>query len=461
METLILSLGIWPLFAWSFIVHRLYSWDAVRPFDLCAGLALTVAGTLSLTAKHRLNKADTTFGSGKFATEKSTRPVIDAFFAALFFISGIMFASICLGPDAISTPPLLLTLAGGVAYGWFYLRLLCRLSDMCLRDAIATLCASCSFWVLTQMAVDAFGTPLKQAMLVAIPIAVFASICCSEKRPLPRLDTSALRFTASDLLHMPKVWTVSLAVSFLTSFSIPVIRGLDNAPAPMFVGRVLTVAILAGLYMLTRRRDTELRFSTLWRIVCITLCAAYATLGVRCLQPVSEALLFITWDITVPIGCLTLADISRHADVPKAGVLGITRGCGVIASALGGSIAPAVSEMLELGEIAAIASFLTTLLLATCLTSPGLLASRIFEDLRVIPPSVEDRVLHARCDKLAEEAGLTDRERQVVFMIAEGKSRAYIAETMIVSENTVKSHTAHVYEKLGVHSKKELRELIG
>ena len=50
---------------------------------------------------------------------------------------------------------------------------------------------------------------------------------------------------------------------------------------------------------------------------------------------------------------------------------------------------------------------------------------------------------------------LTERERDVVRLIASGLTVANVAEQLYVSRDTVKKHLANVYAKLGVHSKME------
>ena len=45
-------------------------------------------------------------------------------------------------------------------------------------------------------------------------------------------------------------------------------------------------------------------------------------------------------------------------------------------------------------------------------------------------------------------------------MLCRGRSKAYIAETLFITENTVKGHARRLYAKLNVHSKKELQQLI-
>ena len=41
-----------------------------------------------------------------------------------------------------------------------------------------------------------------------------------------------------------------------------------------------------------------------------------------------------------------------------------------------------------------------------------------------------------------------------------GRDKAYIAETLFISENTVRSYSKTAYRKLGVHSKREMLDLV-
>jgi two-component system, NarL family, response regulator NreC len=52
--------------------------------------------------------------------------------------------------------------------------------------------------------------------------------------------------------------------------------------------------------------------------------------------------------------------------------------------------------------------------------------------------------------------GLTDRERQVLRMIAEGKSNKDIADSLVLSVKTVERHRANIMEKLGLHNRTAL-----
>ena len=52
--------------------------------------------------------------------------------------------------------------------------------------------------------------------------------------------------------------------------------------------------------------------------------------------------------------------------------------------------------------------------------------------------------------------GLTDRETEVVKLVAEGLSNRQIAEELMISEKTVQRHRANIMEKLGMHDRVEL-----
>jgi DNA-binding NarL/FixJ family response regulator len=55
---------------------------------------------------------------------------------------------------------------------------------------------------------------------------------------------------------------------------------------------------------------------------------------------------------------------------------------------------------------------------------------------------------------------LTVREQEVAQMLAHGKTIEAIAQELIISTNTAKTHTRTIYSKLGVHSKQELIDLV-
>lgn len=50
-----------------------------------------------------------------------------------------------------------------------------------------------------------------------------------------------------------------------------------------------------------------------------------------------------------------------------------------------------------------------------------------------------------------KELGITQREHEILGLIAEGLSNREIGERLFVSENTVKTHSSRLFDKLGVN----------
>lgn len=60
----------------------------------------------------------------------------------------------------------------------------------------------------------------------------------------------------------------------------------------------------------------------------------------------------------------------------------------------------------------------------------------------------------------AAQHDLTPREIDVFMLLAEGNSLKHIAETLVLSENTVKRHRSNVYQKVQVSSRQDLLDLV-
>ena len=64
--------------------------------------------------------------------------------------------------------------------------------------------------------------------------------------------------------------------------------------------------------------------------------------------------------------------------------------------------------------------------------------------------------LEERCAHVADRFELTPREREILVLLAQNYRAPYIAEKLVVSQSTVKTHMRNLYGKLGVHSQAEL-----
>ena len=75
-------------------------------------------------------------------------------------------------------------------------------------------------------------------------------------------------------------------------------------------------------------------------------------------------------------------------------------------------------------------------------------------------PAPRPETLEERCAAIGDAHGLTKREREVLGMLARGRNRAYIEESLVISRNTVNAHVKHIYNKLNIHSHQDLLDMV-
>jgi DNA-binding NarL/FixJ family response regulator len=83
---------------------------------------------------------------------------------------------------------------------------------------------------------------------------------------------------------------------------------------------------------------------------------------------------------------------------------------------------------------------------AEAVSYPGALPPEIAAMLRTLVQEASDRTLRPVGD-------LSDREREVLVCVAEGKTNAAIAAKLSIAPTTVRTHLEHIYRKLDVHSR--------
>ena len=83
--------------------------------------------------------------------------------------------------------------------------------------------------------------------------------------------------------------------------------------------------------------------------------------------------------------------------------------------------------------------------------------------IKEIPVRVEVPVLAAAPftphDGKRQNLGITPRELKILELIAQGMSKRELAEKLFVSENTVKTHSSRVFDKLGAKRRTQAVQL--
>lgn len=83
---------------------------------------------------------------------------------------------------------------------------------------------------------------------------------------------------------------------------------------------------------------------------------------------------------------------------------------------------------------------------------------RLTEGETVIDPTIVSQVLRRRRANAA--AALTEREEEVLALVAEGLSNQAIAESLAINERTVESHTTRIFMKFGLTQSPEIHRRV-
>ncbi len=75
--------------------------------------------------------------------------------------------------------------------------------------------------------------------------------------------------------------------------------------------------------------------------------------------------------------------------------------------------------------------------------------TRLHEGECVIDPTIVSRLLH-RPQHSTQLSELTEREREILALIAEGRSNKGICDRLFLSPKTVEGHVGHIFQKLDI-----------
>jgi DNA-binding NarL/FixJ family response regulator len=78
---------------------------------------------------------------------------------------------------------------------------------------------------------------------------------------------------------------------------------------------------------------------------------------------------------------------------------------------------------------------------------------QVLDDRAMIDPRVQHHLVEALNAVPAAPDGLTTREAEVLALMARGLSNAAIAEHLVITPHTVKTHITHVFAKIGARDR--------
>lgn len=156
-----------------------------------------------------------------------------------------------------------------------------------------------------------------------------------------------------------------------------------------------------------------------------------------------------------------IADSANDTKLPSTLLFGLALACTNAAQLAGTAIGFLNAETLKQGDLVlttvALVSVYLLLMAALLLFKDKRLASDDDEPAAQLTP---EEALASRCDEIAADHQFTPRETEIFKLLAQGYTMPVISEKLFVSENTVKSHVKSIYQKLGIHVRSELIDLV-
>lgn len=267
-------------------------------------------------------------------------------------------------------------------------------------------------------------------------------------------------------LDFPKatIWIVfafglSLGCMWVLVFNL----GADNVPlwcGIAFVGLGIVSVVGYRSFMVTY----ELEFGYALRVTTLFAVCAFLLAPVLMGTVPAAAAFFLGLAWATQVLLLALLPIQISSKLP-VNMLSVAAG-GAVPYAFGvsvGSFAAGqiVGNLPGIEGISAVTALACIALTMSTLFFPSRKADASQMGMKVRPGNelYQDKV-ERRCTEVAQRWSLTPREQELMQMLVMGKTRSKIAEELVISEETVKTHVKHIYEKLDVHSLRELVMLV-
>lgn len=354
-------------------------------------------------------------------------------------------------------------LLGGACLGWFYVRWGVFYSGLSLKNALGCIFTACIFGALAKTVLGILPDAIGSAFALLLPLLSTAFL----RRSLtlaPPLQGAEIRYTKKSIGSLWKVMSCVAIYSLVYSFATGLPKSFDNTfDYAGVIGHAIEIGVSLFILWWTLTQKRVLSFVQLWRCILLLIgtmlvFSAYeytAAFQSICSTSISYLVVVFLW--------LLLSDIAHHSNLHPFVVFAggwisytfpnylgkVLSSSGVIAT----SMTPPVALVLL---------FIITLTITLFLENRDPVLQRIFSDLDESVHDPQDfALIDERCEALAASFGLTARETEVMQLLCKGRSKAYIAETLFITENTVRGHSRKLYAKLNVHSKIELQNLIG
>lgn len=382
--------------------------------------------------------------------------------AALTASTVLMFAS-CWAPEIVPAAKIPAALLGGV--GIALVILVWSELYSCLNPLRVALYYSASIVVgaVIIYIYRGFQLPWLFAMTALLPtVSLVAAHRGFESLPAPELPTTTwMRFSVP--------WK---AVLFMAAYAF----GYGLMEGSMYQGAFGphsapgTVTVAGLVFVGVALRGGRFDFSLIYRValplvvVALTLMPLFGNIP----GPLASFCMSGAYTAQSIIIMLIIANICYRFGVSAVWLFGIERSVRQIVMWLGRITADAVAATQVLGEAGDMAVSLLAVLAVvaatTILLSERDLSSRWGANFLSggvdCAALVRKQELADRCSEIARQYKLSSREEEVLSLLAQKKTVGIIERELLIANGTAKAHVRHIYQKLGIHTRRELFDLL-
>lgn len=246
---------------------------------------------------------------------------------------------------------------------------------------------------------------------------------------------------------------------------------ITRLDAQIDITRDATTAILATfiLLLLTRLGHGPRTFRAIWVVIFAILCFGPLLIMLSHNTPLA---VFGIAASSASRACLSfflffyLASIVAKRKLPPIPVFAaVFLSSNALSDMLSFALVPALSSAIStdyavLLQPAAFGVSAVTFALFVGFSGKMALGNSNFASEEGADPGARRETADGKAARLFEEAGITEREQEVLRLIAEGNSYKATADQLHITEGTVQSHIKRIYGKLNVHSRQELIDLL-
>lgn len=384
--------------------------------------------------------------------------------AALMVVSTVCAAVGAAAPVSIASGLAATSLVlGGVGIAWAYLQWGVFFAQIGVRASVAYLFGSGIVASVVKMLLFFLPFPAVATAVGCLPL---ASAWCLARSlgAVPKAEPQRVRYSQKSYAALWKAAAVIVAFSLANAVLLSLLKGPAETSSPVLfaLGRTVEIVFSVGVLLWVFRWNRSFDFVQLWRFILFALGTVLLLNVLVGIVRFEDALISASFNFITLFVWLTCADIARRSDVDPMLVFA----CGWLAYAAPLFLGAVLASTFSLSQyddlkVAFVLMYAMAVVVAVCLGDRASGLRHLFSDLNARNTEPEDfSSIDERCQALGDQYCLSPREIEVMQMICKGRSKAYIAETLFIAESTVKGHSKHLYAKLGVHSKRELQDMV-